>query len=150
MLSPLSIDERIDPIGPHASVTGNRCSDKGFLAMSVAEYLELPDWTARQMGCSRIVSRVFDRIGFCAICTCVELILQKKGILSQTDQPDFRRFSSQFGTDAMLKNNSRITFFVALVRSLDSTILSALLAVCWRILASLRGFSRRELNPQSF
>ncbi len=49
MLSPLSIDERNDLIGPHASVTGNRCSDKDFLAMSVAEYLELLDWTVRQM-----------------------------------------------------------------------------------------------------
>ena len=47
MLSPLSIDERNDPVGPHASLTSNRCSDKGFLSMSVAEYLELLDWTAR-------------------------------------------------------------------------------------------------------
>lgn len=52
----------------------------------------------------------------------------------------------------MLKNNSRITLVVALVRSLDSTVLCALLAVCWRILALVRKFSRRdrELNPQSF
>ncbi|MEQ1830548.1 MAG: hypothetical protein ABL921_31620 [Pirellula sp.] len=50
----------------------------------------------------------------------------------------------------MLKSNSQITFVVALLRSLDSTILGALLTVIWRILASLRGFSRRELNPQSF
>ena len=47
MLSPLSIDERNDRIGPHASLTSNRCSDKGFLSMSVAEYLELLDWAAR-------------------------------------------------------------------------------------------------------
>jgi hypothetical protein len=52
--------------------------------------------------------------------------------------------------DAMLKSNSQITFVVALLRSLDTTILGALLTVIWRILASLRGFSRRELNPQSF
>ncbi len=49
MLSPLSIDERNDPVGPNASVTGRRCSDKGFLAMSLAEYLELLDWAARQI-----------------------------------------------------------------------------------------------------
>ena len=52
--------------------------------------------------------------------------------------------------DAMLKSNSQITFVVALLRSLDSTILSALLAICWRILVSIRVFSRRELSPQSF
>ncbi len=50
----------------------------------------------------------------------------------------------------MLKSNSQITFVVALLRSLDSTILSALLVICWRILASIRVFSRRELSPQSF
>ena len=32
-----------------ASVSGFRCSDKGFLTMSDAEYLELLDWSARQV-----------------------------------------------------------------------------------------------------
>ena len=50
----------------------------------------------------------------------------------------------------MNKNNSQVNFIVALVRSLDSTFLSSLLAICWRIQASIRGFSSRELNPQSF
>lgn len=76
--------------------------------------------------------------------------MQKNGTLSQTDRPDFRRFSYHFGTDAMNKNNSQINFIVALVRSLDSAFLSSLLAICWRIQAALRGFSSRELNPQSF
>ena len=47
-LSPVSIDELLDPIGPCGSETPERCSDKGFLAMSLADYLELLDWTARQ------------------------------------------------------------------------------------------------------
>jgi len=47
-LSPLEIDERSDDVGPCASQTGQRCSDKGFLSMSLASYLELLDWTARQ------------------------------------------------------------------------------------------------------
>ncbi|TWT86380.1 hypothetical protein [Neorhodopirellula pilleata] len=47
-LSPVSIDELLDPIGPCGSATPERCSDKGFLAMSLADYLELLDWTARQ------------------------------------------------------------------------------------------------------
>ena len=39
-LSPLEINERNDEVGPCASQTGQRCSDKGFLSMSLANYLE--------------------------------------------------------------------------------------------------------------
>jgi hypothetical protein len=46
-LSPVMIDERNDPIGPHPSFNGKRCSDKGFLAMSTLEYLQVLDWAAR-------------------------------------------------------------------------------------------------------
>ena len=46
-LAPVSIDERKDPLGPHASRNGKRSSDKGFLAMAEAEYLEILDWLAR-------------------------------------------------------------------------------------------------------
>ncbi len=46
-LAPVSIDEREDPLGPHPSRNGKRSSDKGFLAMSEAEYLEILDWLAR-------------------------------------------------------------------------------------------------------
>ena len=45
-LAPVSIDERKDPLGPHASRNGKRSSDKGFLAMAEAEYLEILDWLA--------------------------------------------------------------------------------------------------------
>jgi hypothetical protein len=48
-LAPLEIDEQSDPVGPVPSVTGKRSSDKGFLAMPLAAYLELLDWTARQL-----------------------------------------------------------------------------------------------------
>jgi hypothetical protein len=47
-LSPLTINEQTDPIGPVPSQSGKRCSDKGVLAMPVEEYLALLDWTARQ------------------------------------------------------------------------------------------------------
>ncbi len=50
----------------------------------------------------------------------------------------------------MLKINSQINFFVVLLRSLDTTLLSTLSVICMRILASLREFSRRELTPRSF
>ena len=46
-LAPVPIDERKDPLGPHASRNGKRSSDKGFLAMAEAEYLEILDWLAR-------------------------------------------------------------------------------------------------------
>ena len=48
-LSPMTIDERSHEIGPVASDSGFRCSHKGFLPMSVAEYVGLLDWTARQL-----------------------------------------------------------------------------------------------------
>ena len=48
-LAPLEIDERSDELGARPSATGKRASDKGFLAMSLAAYLELLDWTARQI-----------------------------------------------------------------------------------------------------
>jgi len=47
-LSPLEIDKKNADVGPCASQTGQRCSDKGFLSMSLASYLELLDWTACQ------------------------------------------------------------------------------------------------------
>jgi hypothetical protein len=47
-LAPLELDEQGGEIGPCGSPSGTRCSDKGFLPMSVADYLDLLDWTARQ------------------------------------------------------------------------------------------------------
>src|SRR5690606_19544628 len=48
-LAPLTIDELRDEIGVHLNTSGNRCSDKGFLNMSVESYIELLDWTARRI-----------------------------------------------------------------------------------------------------
>jgi REP element-mobilizing transposase RayT len=47
-LAPVQLDPRRDAAGPSPSSSGHRCSDKGFLAMSLEEYLALLDWTARQ------------------------------------------------------------------------------------------------------
>ena len=49
LLAPVEIDELNDPIGPRASFGRQRCSDKGFLSIPAAAYMELLDWTARQI-----------------------------------------------------------------------------------------------------
>jgi len=48
-LSPIEIDELGDAAGPNAELNGRRASQKGFLSMSLTEYLELLDWTGRQI-----------------------------------------------------------------------------------------------------
>jgi len=47
-LAPLAIDVQRDPLGACPHRAGHRCSDKGFLAITLGDYLELLDWTARQ------------------------------------------------------------------------------------------------------
>ena len=47
-LAPLTIDELRDELGARPSLSGYRCSDNGFLNMSIEDYLALLDWTARQ------------------------------------------------------------------------------------------------------
>ena len=48
-LAPLTIDEKNDPMGACANRSRERCSDKGFLSMSIGDYLELLDASARQI-----------------------------------------------------------------------------------------------------
>ncbi|MEZ6136733.1 MAG: hypothetical protein R3C53_17695 [Pirellulaceae bacterium] len=48
-LAPVCIDERTDELGPQPSSNGARCSDKGFLNMTAAKYVQFLDWTARQL-----------------------------------------------------------------------------------------------------
>ncbi len=48
-MSPLEINERSDAPGADVSPCGRRASLKGFLSMSLTKYLELLDWTGRQL-----------------------------------------------------------------------------------------------------
>ncbi|QDV83892.1 hypothetical protein [Stieleria magnilauensis] len=47
-LAPVDLNEATELPGPQPSQCDARCSDKGFLPISAAEYLELLDWSARQ------------------------------------------------------------------------------------------------------
>ncbi len=48
-MAPIEINERTDPIGCDADDSGRRASKKGFLAIPMAQYLDLLDWTGRQI-----------------------------------------------------------------------------------------------------
>lgn len=49
LLAKLTLGEADTPVGPVASRSGTRCSDKGVLSMSLESYVNLLDWTARQV-----------------------------------------------------------------------------------------------------
>ncbi len=48
-MSPIEIDERCDEVGPDLDDSGRRASGKGFLAISLPDYLQLLDWTGREI-----------------------------------------------------------------------------------------------------
>jgi len=68
-LAPVDLQERRGKTGPCANKRKQRCSNKGFLPMSTAEYLQLLDWTARQQRSDKRgatpkgVAPIFERLG---------------------------------------------------------------------------------------
>jgi REP element-mobilizing transposase RayT len=75
-LCPLTIDEFKDAMGGCCHTAGYRASDKGFLPMSVASYLELLDWTARELRSDKrgatpaSAAPIFERLGINADSWC--------------------------------------------------------------------------------
>lgn len=79
-MSPIEIREADDAVGPCPDASGRRASVKGFLSVSLARYLELLDWTGRQLHAGKvgaipehlapILSRIgVDAPGWCEVVT---------------------------------------------------------------------------------
>ena len=77
-LSPIEISERTDAVGADIDTSGRRASKKGFLSISMLRYLELLDWTGRQIRAGKsgsipshlapILSRIgLDSHGWCEL-----------------------------------------------------------------------------------
>lgn len=49
LLSPVPLNERTGAIGAVRNREGHRASDQGFLPLSLGDYLQLLDWTARRL-----------------------------------------------------------------------------------------------------
>ena len=68
-LSPIEIDERSDALGADIDSSGRRASGKGFLSISLTDYLQLLDWTGRQLRAEKVgyipehLSPILTRIG---------------------------------------------------------------------------------------
>jgi hypothetical protein len=75
-LAPVDLKERSGKTGPCANKRKQRCSNKGFLPMSTADYLQLLDWTARQQQAGKRGSTpkqfapLFERLGITADVWC--------------------------------------------------------------------------------
>jgi len=71
-LAPVELKGRGGETGPCVHKAGARCSNKGFLPMSTAEYLTLLDWTARQQRSGKAgatpkqFATLFQRLGISA------------------------------------------------------------------------------------
>jgi hypothetical protein len=88
-LAPIEINERREATGPRCNRRGCRASDKCFLPIPTAAYLELLDWTARQIrngkrgSTPKSAKPIFERLGISGEVWC-ELV-KEFGRLFMTD-----------------------------------------------------------------
>lgn len=92
-LSPIEIDERTDRIGPDVDPNGRRASQKGFLNLSLAKYLEILDVTGRSVR------------------------MDGKGAIESTDLPTFR----QLGLEPSGLYESVVSYGVRMKAYFEST-----------------------------
>ena len=84
-LSPIEINERTDKTGPNLNPTNRRASQKGFLSIPLAKYLDLLDWTGRQLRLNKRgsipdhLAPILERLGINGECWCD--LVQKFGKL---------------------------------------------------------------------
>jgi len=75
-MSPIEINEKDDPVGACVDAGGRRASSKGFLGVSLLRYLELLDWTGRQLAKDKVgsipshLAPILSRIGLDANAWC--------------------------------------------------------------------------------
>ena len=80
-LSPIEINETADPTGADLNRDSRRASQKGFLSISLSDYLQLVDWTGREIRADkrgsipRHLSPILTRIGLDAPAWC-ELVVK--------------------------------------------------------------------------
>ena len=99
-MSPVQINEALDSIGPDPSEL-RRCSRKGFLNVSLYDYLQLIDWTGRQL--------VAGKAG--VIPDALAPILQRLGIVKRTWFNLVKNFGNLFrravGSPSVLADEAR-------------------------------------------
>jgi len=84
-MSPIEINERTDAAGADLNPTNRRASQKGFLSIPLAKYLELLDWTGRQLRRKKRgsipddLAPILERLGINGDCWCD--LVQKFGKL---------------------------------------------------------------------
>jgi hypothetical protein len=85
-LAPLELCEATTAPGAQASTSGRRASDKGFLPLSTDDYLQIVDWTGRQV--------VRERCG--AISADLAPVLERVGIATENWLPLATNFGRLF------------------------------------------------------
>lgn len=80
-MAPVEINERTDPVGANKRDCGRRACLKGFVSIPLARYLELLDWTGRQIrgdkrgSLPKHLAPILSRLGYNGHAWC-ELVLK--------------------------------------------------------------------------